>query len=429
MNSEFGKAITGKEIINGLLNVLVVAITPPLPQITGGAKAIAQTIIPLSNEFNYHLLLIGDGSTLNIVNNNINTYKKHFCTITVTKRQLVPKYTFGKLFYYFERNSNKLPFLQINFYSKQTIQTTRNIINKYKIDLFDLQTTHVAFIKKFFSQIPAVLVSQNIETDLFWMNEHYNDPRKTFNIAIEKYFAKRSNRNAINAELKNKFNIECMTFVTQNDSDRVEGCNNKYVLSLGYHFDKKIKKENHKTFNVIWLGGFDWYPNLQAMEWFVDNVYPILIKKYNCCINSINFQIVGRNPSAKILKLNSTNFQVLGFVENINSIISQADLSIAPIVSGGGIKTKVVECMVNKIPVVSTKSGVIGTGLQHNKSCYITNNPEKFADLIIEAYKNKNKIIEMAEVAYKIAQDHFDLNKFIDLKRSIYKKLSNCREI
>ncbi len=421
---EFHKIKKLKTKKTGNLEVLVVAITPPLPQNSGGAKGIAQTIIPLSNEINYHLLLVGDGSVLSTVNDNIELYEKYFCSITVCKRE-EPTGNFVKRFcYYFKRSYFELPFLNINFYTDKVIKIIKKIIDANEIKVIEAHTTHVAFVKKFFPEIPSVLLTQNIESDLFWMNEFNDNKWRKLRHPLLSYYAKKSNRNAIKVELENKFSFEYMTFVTNEDMSRVRNCDNKLLLTLGYDINKGIKKQKtNGKYNVLWLGTFDWFPNVEGMRWFIREVYPLFQKRATSFREDIVFHIVGNNPPNDIKRMNSDTFKVYGFVDDIDTILKEADISIAPIVNGGGIKTKVVECMINRIPILGTSAAFIGTDVHHNVSAFIADEPETFATELIRSYlcRENNELI--SNNAYEIAKTKFDIQRFIEVKKNIYNGL------
>lgn len=417
----FNKTIYLKQPNPNNINILVTSISAPIPQSTGGARGVAHSILPLSDKYNYHFLLIGGKEVLSEAEKLLKEYKKYFCSLTLVLRREPRGSIFSKISYFNERLKLDLPFVQISFYTQEGVELAKKVIEENNINILEMHTTHVAFFKKFFPEIPSVLVSHNIECDMFLMNQN---KKGIFNKLILNKIAKKSNRNAIDIELYNKLRIESQAFVTKEDMDRVSNVDKKILLPPSFDFNENIIKKEHDEFNVIWIGTFDWFANVEAMNWFVEKVYPnflFLQKVYKA--ENIRFHIIGVNPPDFLKKLSSDKFKVYGFVEDLNEILSIADLSIAPIISGAGIKVKVVESISNHIPVLGTTKGVIGTGIENNISGYIEDDPYAFAKQIILASQNKKEGQKLAEQAFINGNDVFSTESVLSKKESIYKFL------
>ena len=251
-------------------SILVAAISPPLPENTGGAIGVAHTILELSELYNYHLMLIGGDDVFESLKAQTEKYAKYFKTVTLVKREKVPKGLLQRILYFGERIYFGVPFLDINFYSKDVVKISRDIISTNSIDVLEMHTTHTAFLKHFNKQIPSLMLSQNIESELwpFW-------DRKTsiWLRPIYKFIQWYSRKRAFAVEIKNCYQIEAETFVTPEDMDKVSDTVYKHYLPLSFHISSPIRKR-HCGFNVLWVGTFNWFPNVDAMNWFFKEVFP-----------------------------------------------------------------------------------------------------------------------------------------------------------
>ena len=121
-------------------------------------------------------------------------------------------------------------------------------------------------------------------------------------------------------------------------------------------------------------------PNIEAVIWFYENCWKIIIKK----LPHTKFVIAGRNPSLKIKKLNNEkNITVTGEVSSIIDVLKESKVSIAPMISGSGMQFKVLESMSESIPVVATEIGLGDLKSVIGRDILVSNDPLEFSDYVI----------------------------------------------
>jgi glycosyltransferase involved in cell wall biosynthesis len=109
--------------------------------------------------------------------------------------------------------------------------------------------------------------------------------------------------------------------------------------------------------SLLFVGGFAHSPNVDAMQWFVRDVFPEILKEEPGC----QLTIIGSNAPAEIRSLASPNVVVLGWVSDDELRRAyEASISIVPLRYGAGVKGKIIEAMALGVPVVSTTVGVQG---------------------------------------------------------------------
>lgn len=150
--------------------------------------------------------------------------------------------------------------------------------------------------------------------------------------------------------------MDRIIYLNENDfSDLSQKKPTKYILMdrLTIDFDHsayEIRKENGKI-KLLFVGSLDWAPNIDALEWFINEIFPLLKKE-----NLYHFDIVGRDPSKKIIKKINT-FSDITLHRNVPSIEEyylNADIFVVPVRSGSGINIKVLEALSYGIPIVMT---------------------------------------------------------------------------
>lgn len=124
--------------------------------------------------------------------------------------------------------------------------------------------------------------------------------------------------------------------------------------------------------------------NLNSAKWFFEKVYPLLPK-------NIQITVVGR---VNQVIDDYSNVRKIEFAESLDKLYKSSKVTICPMLSGTGLKIKVVESLSYGIPVVCNERGVDGLLSKINNGCLVSNNPNEFASFIEkllndEKYYNK----------------------------------------
>ena len=146
---------------------------------------------------------------------------------------------------------------------------------------------------------------------------------------------------------------------------------------------KKVNKNSRLS--LAFIGSYNHEPNIDAVNYFVKNVYPLLSKRLKTTL-----YLIGPNKE-RILNLESKNVFVTGKIENLNSILNKVDIAISPLRYGAGTKGKILTYAMHNLPVICSKISVEGTDFQDSKDCIIVD-PEdanKFVDAIEKVFLEK----------------------------------------
>lgn len=158
------------------------------------------------------------------------------------------KGTLGRALHSLVHCFHGLPFMDASYFSVQAIQSARRIIKEKKIDLLEVHSSHLAFFRKFFPDLPAVLVSHNIESDLFpfWIPGHLKGWQK----AAVTRIAEISRRNAQRVEIDNAWHFDAMTFISREDMDRVTAPVEKHYVPLCFPVKEVDYRKNQPTNSI-----------------------------------------------------------------------------------------------------------------------------------------------------------------------------------
>lgn len=183
-----------------------------------------------------------------------------------------------------------------------------------------------------------------------------------------------------------------------------------------YFTNKSIEEE----VKLVFLGDMSTPPNNDAVKYFIEDIYPEVLKEI-----SVNFYIVGRNPSDYIQKLSENpNIIVTGSVNDVREYLTKGSIFITPMVSGTGIKNKILEAMSMELAVVSTSTGISGIDSDNNIHYLLADTPKEFKRKIIQLYNDKKlrddlgssaRLFVEKNYSWKVSMHKFDeiINKII----------------
>ncbi|HEV8039334.1 MAG TPA: glycosyltransferase [Bryobacteraceae bacterium] len=144
---------------------------------------------------------------------------------------------------------------------------------------------------------------------------------------------------------------------------------------------------------MLFLGSFRHLPNIEALDWFMRKVLPRVFEQSP----DARLIIVGADPPPKhSLPDFGERIELRGFVEDVREPLSRYAVFVCPILSGSGMRVKLLEAFAAGIPVVSTKLGAEGLTDKDADVCALADSPEAFAAKILELFRDPAKASELA---------------------------------
>jgi len=130
---------------------------------------------------------------------------------------------------------------------------------------------------------------------------------------------------------------------------------------------------------IVFTGSMDWEPNIDAIEYFCSDIFPTVLATFP----RARFQIVGRNPHARVRKLASPSVEVTGTVPSVAEYLRNATVVIVPLRIGGGTRLKIFEAMAMRKALVSTSIGAEGLDVTSGQDCLVADDASSFANAIL----------------------------------------------
>lgn len=156
---------------------------------------------------------------------------------------------------------------------------------------------------------------------------------------------------------------------------------------------------------LLFLGSLDWMPNIDAVQWFVHEVYPFIRQQHP----GASLDIVGRRPVEKVLKLAKADesIRLVSDVPDVRPYISACDLFVVPLRVGGGTRIKIYEAMAMNRPVVSTQVGAEGLPLKNGEHIQIADSPHDFAQAVCNLLTDGDRKSQISHNGYSLVSGCF----------------------
>jgi len=172
--------------------------------------------------------------------------------------------------------------------------------------------------------------------------------------------------------------------------------------------------------SVIFVGNFRHGPNVGAMSWFLDRVWPTVRASHH----DARLYIVGGNPPPNLQQAHGRDGVVVtGWVEDVRPYLQRSAVFVAPVFEGVGLRGKVLEAWAMRKPVIGTSLSFEGLSPREGRTCFIADDPEQFAARVCELLENEELATKMGTMAREVAVNSFSWDAFGEMYDKIYQDI------
>ncbi len=291
------------------------------------------------------------------------------------------------------------------FFSPDVDMAIRRRLTNEQFDLILCEsiyvTPYIATIRKY-TESPIVLRSHNLEFSI------WHRLTKSRKAGLKKAYLKILTRQLKEYEIDILDKIDALVSINPDEL--------KHYRRLGYQgpaltIPFGIKAEeyspnhvNREPKSVFHLGSMDWIPNQEGIKWFLDEVWPKVIQKEPDLI----LYLAGRSMPEDLANTEQQGVEVVGEVESARAFMRSKSIMIIPLLSGGGMRVKMIEALALEKCVVSTTMGANGVQVRDGKTALIANSPGDFAKAILKAVGNAQLVDELGSAGRKLVLDSYN---------------------
>ena len=171
-------------------------------------------------------------------------------------------------------------------------------------------------------------------------------------------------------------------------------------------FDAIWEARNPQPNQLLTIGTMFWPPNSEGVIWWLRGGYERL-----CAVcPDLTYDIVGSRPprALQALARRYKGVNVHGYVADVVPFWTSAAALVVPILSGGGIRVKILEAMAMGLPVISTTIGCEGLAVRNGEHLLIADTPETFANACIMLLRDKELAHHLVQNAHRLVLEQYD---------------------
>ena len=310
------------------------------------------------------------------------------------------------------------PFLIVRNFSPEARKVIETLLQEHEFDVIHSETFYVMpHIPE--TTVPTLLVEQTIE---FRVYQHFIE-------TLPWFFKLFLSLDISKLRYSEKHYWKKATLVaTVSDLDRtivsnIEPTINPIVIPNGAGEDMlvpSLEKKDFKEVKLLFQGNFSWLQNVEAADYLINEIYPILKKRFP----KIKLIIAGQHAK-KIEKTGDVSYVTIGNDDagTVKRLYTEATIFIAPIFGPGGTRLKILAAMASGLPVISTKTGVEGLDVKEGRDVLFANTPQKFAEKIGKILSDKRLYNQIRENAWELVKKKYNWEKIAQRLEVAYQKI------
>ncbi|MGX5172736.1 glycosyltransferase family 4 protein [Aliikangiella sp. IMCC44653] len=283
--------------------------------------------------------------------------------------------------------------------SNEYAEKIQQLMAEHEFDFVHFDTISLAPFKVHCGNVKTSLDHHNIESHML-IRRASKEP----NILKRLYFlqeGKRLEKFEKSFCPKFDFNFTCSEIDTQRLQEIAPNANS-HTIANGVDTSYFVPNpEIEKVDRLIFVGTLSWYPNIEAVNFIANEIWPAIKEKHP----NLQVDIIGANPPQSILDLahQDDRFHVHGFVDDILPLLHQAKCYICPIKDGGGTKLKIVDALSIGMAIVADEIACEGINVKNNQNVLFAQTANEYVEQIESVLFNNAKREGLQQNARELA--------------------------
>jgi glycosyltransferase involved in cell wall biosynthesis len=306
-----------------------------------------------------------------------------------------------------------------NLFGKMAYQVSRFLTRDFRraleaklaADDFDLvqieglsMAVYLKYIRKM-SRVKVVLRAHNVEHQI-WQRHLESEPNP-----LLRAYLRLQNHRLKNFEEAVSYEVDAIVTITGEDLQQFRNLRPSKVsisipcgVSLSHY--PQCDAESW-AFDLVYIASFDWLPNRQGLYWFLDTVWPRLIREKP----DISFRLCGRPMPLELRERRDQNLIIEPEVPKLRPFICSGKIAVIPLLAGSGMRIKILENMALGICQVTTSVGAEGIAVTPGEDIVIADQPEAMARSILNLLREPVRIAAIGQKARQTARVNYSNEK------------------
>ena len=219
-------------------------------------------------------------------------------------------------------------------------------------------------------------------------------------------------------ELEHINDYDGIVCITRNDADcfRQNGCRKPLtVIPFGVE-SEEVPQVDPEPDSLFHIGAMDWLPNQESIRWLLDEVWPVVHRE----VPRARLYLAGRKMPDRWMRASIDGVSVVGEVPDAMYFIRSKKINVVPLLSGSGIRVKIIEAMSVGKTVITTTVGAQGIDYTDGENLLIANTPEEFARQIKRCLDDDAFCRRVGQAAERLIADHYNEGRLADKLLDFY---------
>ena len=292
------------------------------------------------------------------------------------------------------------------FISDDFARFLTRLLQKNTFDVIQLETLYLApyipIIRKY-SKATIAMRAHNVEHEI-WERVSENTPN-----FIRRWYLQHLTKKLRNFEIQQLVNYDLLVAISEKDLQTFQkfGYRGKSIVTpIGIDQRDYIPdpESYHRDISISFIGSLDWMPNKEGLQWFLDNVWEKLQKRFP----HLTLHVAGRNTPDSIRQINKPNVTIHGEVPDATDFINKHSVMIVPLFSGSGMRAKILEGMALGKVVVTTSMGLEGVNAAHQKEVLVADTVEEFINCFQFCIESNGQLSKIGQSAQAFVVENYD---------------------
>lgn len=305
------------------------------------------------------------------------------------------------------------------FISKDFKARLVELLEKEQFDVVQLEMLYMApYVETIREHSKAMIVlrAHNVEHKIW---ERIAKETKFF---LKRWYINHLANTLKDYELSALETVDGVAAITRKDAAFFRKYCSKPVIDIPYgvypeEFTPKYDIESTPKFYHI--GSMNWMPNSEGIRWFIEEVLPKTVEK----VPDFVYHLAGRNMPEWLKTLKNKHVEVVGEVPDAKAFVIDHDVAIVPLLSGSGIRIKIIESMALGKTVITTRVGAEGILYDEEVNVIIAENIAKMVEAIRAINENPQIAVRIGQAARKLVEENYDNRKIIARLLMFYEQI------
>jgi len=271
----------------------------------------------------------------------------------------------------------------------------KKLIQKLKADNYDLVIFETLYMSPYLKDVRehskafCLLRSHNIEHQI-WKRIATNEKN-----LFKKHYFNHLTRMLRRYEFTMISGFDAIGCISQHEVDYYHSIDTECraeVLPFGLNIAGEFSSTGAGK-DFYHIGSMDWMPNIEGIRWLIETVVPILEKE----APEVRIHLAGRNMPLWLKEVRTPIVVIHGEVDDATVFASDKLALLVPLLSGSGIRIKMIEAMAMGKAVIATTTGAEGIDVEHEKNVILADDPLEFAGAIIRLHTHSDEAQEIGE--------------------------------